>query len=293
MVRVLPAALALFVISVGTSIASAANDLNITQQLASSVPGFGSPLPTIGTNVEGGSVFSNFVRFHEDGQFFFKIPGGLIRFEQPEAEPFAWSALFWCGDLTFTGVSDANKTWPNEIGYAGHCVRTFLSDITDGGTSGSQQSQKIKATNIFTDTTSVAAIYLPHTNMFEGTIHKNTDGHVFRYYDSGLYPTISFQGWEAHDEGKQIITGSWSAIGNFEMITPVEAAELITNMDEGDFTKQNFDTLYQKYFNLNHFEEEENNESQAVDNTQVNDAIGLPITSVSLLMIAIVLSFWL
>ena len=74
-------------IYVGTSIASAANDLNITQQLASSVPGFGSPLPTIGTNVEGGSVFSNFVRFHEDGQFFFKIAGGLIRFEQPEAEP--------------------------------------------------------------------------------------------------------------------------------------------------------------------------------------------------------------
>ena len=34
-------------IYVGTSIASAANDLNITQQLASSVPGFGSPLPTM------------------------------------------------------------------------------------------------------------------------------------------------------------------------------------------------------------------------------------------------------
>ena len=53
--------------SVVRVIAEDAED-NIISKLGNKVPGFGSPIPTIGSNVEGKSVFTNFANFYDDGQ---------------------------------------------------------------------------------------------------------------------------------------------------------------------------------------------------------------------------------
>ena len=202
----------------------------------------------------------------------------MIQFEKSDAKPFVWSALFWCGDLTFTGVPDevsaATTTYGNGIndegiGYVGHCVRGFLSDITNGGESGSQQSQVMinsKQKGAFTDTTSVAALYIPQTNVFEGTIHKNTDNHVFRFWDSGLSNSkIQFQGWEVHDEGLDTSTGSWSAVGDFEIISPVQASELLT-IQKFDFTKDEFQNLYSRLHSINN-NDDDNDENDSTTST--------------------------
>lgn len=205
-----------------------------------------------------------------------------------------WSALFWCGDLTFTGVpvpavgekfsttttngnhgtSDEEQQEGSNIGYVGHCVRGFLSDITNGGQSGAQHSQAMihnsKQKGAFTDTTSVSAMYLPHTNVFEGTMHKNTDNHVFRFWDSGLLSSnssdIPFQGWEVHDEGLETSTSSWSAIGQFDIISSVQASELLT-MTTLNFTKEEFKNLYGRLHSINN----RKNKDKDQDNNNDND----------------------
>ena len=73
-----------------------------------------------GFNVEGGSVFENYVNALRNKQLFWIVTGTFL-FEKPESEPVPASILQWCGDLTF---SDFNNS--SIIGYAGRCVRMFL-----------------------------------------------------------------------------------------------------------------------------------------------------------------------
>mmetsp|Transcript_393 Transcript_393/g.448 ORF Transcript_393/g.448 Transcript_393/m.448 type:complete len:173 (-) Transcript_393:98-616(-) len=145
-----------------------------------------------------------------------------------------------------------------------------------------------KQKGAFTDTTSVAALYIPHTNVFEGTIHKNTDNHLFRFWESGLSTSkIPFQGWEVHDEGLKSSTSSWSAIGRFNIITAIQASELLT-MTTLNFTKEEFKNLYGRLHSINNKqnngnddEYDESTTTTSVTNTRKQSTFSSAATTIS------------
>ena len=53
--------------TMGEEVQDSRNTMTLSQ-LEKNVPGFGSPVPTIGYNIEGNSVFTNFVNFYNDEQ---------------------------------------------------------------------------------------------------------------------------------------------------------------------------------------------------------------------------------
>ena len=70
-----------------------------------------------GYNVQGGSVFTNFVNALNDGQFFY-LGTGTVVYEKPGTEPIIGTGLTWCSDLTFSDLSNSSN-----IGYAVRCIQ--------------------------------------------------------------------------------------------------------------------------------------------------------------------------
>jgi hypothetical protein len=88
-----------------------------------------APLP--GYNVEGTSVFTNFVRAYNDKQLFFIQTGRDIS-EKPESDSQHLTFLNWCSDLTFSDFRSNSSI----LGYAGRGVGMFLTVNADAVASG-------------------------------------------------------------------------------------------------------------------------------------------------------------
>lgn len=94
-------------------------------QLESLVPGFGSAAPVIGTNVDGGSVLTNFFNANQGGQFFWMVTGHA-QYEKPSSLPVVYNAGIWCSDLTFTDFESGIMP----MGYTGHCLSFTLDEVS-------------------------------------------------------------------------------------------------------------------------------------------------------------------
>ena len=160
-----------------------------------------------GFNVEGGSVFGNFVNAFNNRQSFFVGPNNLV-YENPGSEPVRGAALYWCSDLTFSDFSISSL-----MGYTGRCVGMFLAGYAQAITaSGGQLTYEYSEGN-FRFTSGISAVFVEQLNIFQGQHHSNTDDYVLRYFDDGL-KTIPAIGWEGNDEGDKspnAATSSWSA----------------------------------------------------------------------------------
>ena len=60
-----------------------------------------------GYNVQGGSVFTNYVNAVNDGQFFYLETGSSV-YEKPGTEPIIGTGLTWCSDLTSSDFSNSS-----------------------------------------------------------------------------------------------------------------------------------------------------------------------------------------
>jgi hypothetical protein len=78
-----------------------------------------------GYNIDGGSVFTNFVNAFNNKQFFF-IRTGTNVYEKPATEPIRGSVIAWCSDLTFSDLSNSSL-----MGYAARCVGKFLTGYVE------------------------------------------------------------------------------------------------------------------------------------------------------------------
>ena len=192
-------------------------------------------------NVDGKSVFANFVNAFNNGQFFL-IRNVVVVYEKPSSETVKGILLHWCSDLSFTGIQ--NNSSSSSPGYAGRCVFMFLgSFLADASAAGAQQTSA--STNDFTATTGISAVFVEQLNIFQGEFQKNTDDYVFRYWDDGR-PSMPLIGWEGHDEGDlspNAATSAWSGVGEFKC-TSVEDVAKLFNTTTDKLTPDTFKDVY-------------------------------------------------
>jgi len=67
--------------------------------------GLKDELPKPGYNTEGGSVFDNYVKVQNDGQFFL-LEKGNIQYETPSSASVEVFSLLWCSNLHFTSSNN-------------------------------------------------------------------------------------------------------------------------------------------------------------------------------------------
>jgi hypothetical protein len=200
-----------------------------TDQLYAKISSTAAPAP--GYNADGTSVFTNFVDAVNDGQFFQLRTASAVT-EKPGSEAVQLSFLDWCSDLTFSDLNNSSL-----MGYAGRCVRMGLAGYAEAQTAGGQISLDYS--------TGISAVYSEQLNSFEGQYHSNTDDFVHRYWDDGR-KTMSWIGWEGHDEGDMspsAATSSLSAFGEITWMSVEEVAQLL-NKSADEFTPEKFKQVY-------------------------------------------------
>ncbi len=101
-----------------------------TDQMYGTLVSTAAPAP--GYNVEGGSVFQNYVDAVNNGQLLFLWTGSWV-YEKPDSETVPLTFLNWCSDLTFSDFNNSSL-----IGYAARCVGMFLAGYTEAQAAGAQ-----------------------------------------------------------------------------------------------------------------------------------------------------------
>ena len=205
--------------------------------------------PAPGFNVQGGSVFTNFVNAVNDGQFFLLRTGSWL-YEKPGSEPVKWTLLHWCSDLTSSDLSNSSL-----MGYAARCVQMILAGYAEAQTAGAQ-SPYVYSEGEFTNTMGISAVFVEQLNIFQGQYHANTDDYVHRYWDNGR-KTMPLIGWEGHDEGDMspnTATASWSWFGEVTWMSVEEVAQMF-NTSTDEFTPNKFKQVYLDTWIKEHEEE--------------------------------------
>ena len=213
-------------------------------QLEALVPGVGTPVPLIGTNIDGESVFTNFVTAYDEGQFFI-LYNGIISYERPSAEPFEVTTLLWCSDLVFSALADVSD---QAIGYSGRCIIVRLTEPSDFVQSGAGVSDYEELNiNSFVDTFGISSVFVPQMNVLQGVMHKHTDNYVRMFWDDGR-PTMAMNGWENHDAGDaspNAHTSSWSNVATCRWLSVEQTASLL-RVETSDLSPDKFGNIYEQ-----------------------------------------------
>ncbi|KAL7548252.1 hypothetical protein ACHAWF_011546 [Thalassiosira exigua] len=225
---------------------SLANDTNANKQLALDTTDISAldanvtaaSLAAPGENLEGTSIFRNFIRAFEDGQFFWRV-SGHGQFEKPFSDIVEFELLYWCSNLHFTNFTEGSP-----IGYTGNCVADSLKELNEAAEAGAQLTL-VEVKDQFMQDSGISAVYIPQTNIFEGQSHANTDNYVWRFWDDGgaSMQTII---WEVHDEGDltpNMATSSFSGVYRWDWISVEEASALI-GLSTSDITPESFEEIY-------------------------------------------------
>ena len=199
----------------------------------------------------GDNAFSNLVNAYNDRQFFL-IRNLVLVYEKPSSEPVKGSSLFWCSDLSFSGIQNSSRSSP---GYAGRCLEMLLGNyLADMLAVGAQNTGA--SLEDFTSTWGISAVFVEQLNVIEGQLHKNTDDYVIRYWDDGR-SSMPVIGWEGHDEGDlspNAATSAWSSVGEF-IWTSVEDVAKLLNTTADEFTPETFKQVYADVWIKEHEEE--------------------------------------
>ena len=206
---------------------------------------------SLGYNVDEESAFSNLVNAYNDRQFFL-IRNSVSVYEKPSSEPVKGSPLFWCSDLSFTGIQNSSRSSP---GYAGRCLEMWLGNILADILAAGAQNTGITAEG-FSETRGISAVFVEQLNVIQGQVHKNNDDLVFRYWDDGR-SSMPLIGWEGHDEGDlspNAATSALSGVGEF-IWTSVEDVVTLLNTTADEFTPETFKQVYADVWIKEHEEE--------------------------------------
>ena len=234
-----------YALSASAAIAAASNIIpSVTAELTTEELSMNLPATPAspGYNNDGRSVYTNLVNANNDGQFFLIWNAGAQVDEKPSSETEKGSGFYWCSDLSFTGIQNSSSP-----GYAGRCVYMWLpwlgNLLAEVLAAGSQIP--ILSTEDFTSTRGISAVFVQQLNVIEGQVHKNSDDWVNRYWDDGR-SSMTFIGWEGHDEGdmsSNAATSAWSSVGEY-IWTPVEDVAKLFNTTTDKFTPETFKDFY-------------------------------------------------
>ena len=181
---------ALYVLTASVSIPFVAAQKNQTEittdQLYAKIS---STAATPGFNVDGGSVFNNYVNAFNNKQLFFLGTSRIDVRERPGSIPTQPIIFYWCSDLTFSDLSNSSL-----MGYAGRCVAIKLAKKLGKGKVADiialiEAGDKLPfaySPGDFVKTRSISAVYVEQLNIFQGQLHSNTDDWVVRNWDRGL-----------------------------------------------------------------------------------------------------------
>ena len=262
-----------------TDVKNAGDTTTFDESILNDLPEMGLTLPELGSNIDGGSVFSNYIKAQNDGQFFL-LWEGITNYEKPSSSKVDVSVLFWCSDLEFIEIDNVNTG--NGIGYTAHCLQAYFKDfLTNANNAGGQNVHLPITTDEFIGTTSLSAVYMHQKNIFEGQYHKATDNYVVRFMDDGQ-TSMPIIGWEVHDEGDtspNAATSSWSGAGKHSWIPVGEAARLLNNNAE-EFTPEKFSNIYKDVWFADPLHDDSNvedtNPRDAAVDTALFDESSLP-----------------
>ena len=237
----------LFAMATAPAAAALTSERLEVEHLEALVPGIGTPVPLIGGNIDGESVFTNFVTAHNEGQFFI-LYNGMMTYEKPSAEAFEVTTLLWCSDLVFSalaGVSD------RAVGYSGRCIIVRLtepSDFVDSG-AGISDYEELNI-NDFVDTFGISTVFIPQMNVLQGVMHKHTDNYARMFWDDGR-PTMAMNGWENHDEGDEspnAHSSSWSNVATCRWLSAEQTASLL-RVETSNLSPDKFGDIYEQVWN--------------------------------------------
>jgi hypothetical protein len=217
-------------------------------------------MPVIGSNIDGGSVFTNYANLRRNGQFF-HVGTGHMHLETFATAPYRTALVHWCSQLAFTDTDKTVFGRPPVVGYTAHCLHISPFDLyitpyaTNGSAANAHGTGSLgKITEEFEKTVagyslsiSLNANYVPQTNIFEVEYHSNTDNFMIRMWDDGS-PASGTIGFEVHDAGDtspMAASTSYSFVGSIEWATVEDAAHIL-NMDPNEFTPETFADLYEK-----------------------------------------------
>ena len=198
-----------------------------------------NPAPP-GKNVDGGSVFENFVKAYNQKELFFTREA-TTTYEKPGSESVVTQGLYWCSDLTFTDFT-TDSTKPK--GFTGRCVSGFWGGYDAATEAGAEL--EFDEEKSFTDTDGISQVFVEQLNIFEGEFHRNNDNGQWRFWDDGRATSPSL-GWEAQDDGNlhpNEVTSAFSMVFTMKWITAAEAADLLTDMTVDDLTPEKFEEVY-------------------------------------------------
>jgi hypothetical protein len=165
----------------------------------------------------------------------------------------AHAVLFWCGNLAFSDFMTNNGS--SYIGYAGRCAGMFLAGYAELLAAGNQfpfDASKLE----FAVALGISAVFVEQLNLFEGTLHVNSDDVTGRWWDDGRkrMPQIV---WEGNDEGNKnpnAATSAWTACSEITWVSTEEAAALL-NKTKVDLTPEAFVKVYANAWIKSHKEE--------------------------------------
>lgn len=194
-----------------------------------SLPGVGLPV-TRGTNMNGESIFTNYINAMKTGQFFL-VSAFNIMYEKPATNLLVGKSLSWCMDIQqtdFTSVLSSEMSSDNAhprlgFGFSARCVFRRIIDRAVFESTGASLL-KGDSSQLWSGTALISSVYSPEANGMEMIMAGNADNVVIRCLDDGTSLT-PYTKLELHDEG-DIVSSSFSAVGTFEWITNDDAADL-------------------------------------------------------------------
>ena len=186
------------------------------------------------------SVFSNYMTLKNEGQGF-ALADGIALFEEPDSDALAGTFLYWISDLTFFGNSVK--------GYAGRMMRVFLTPgfpelVLDVG--GRVPTLVEVMNNVSATFHGISSVYIPHLDIFSGTIGTYDDNAIYQFWDDGTKssPWTAYEVLDHGDPYKQSFSSGWSGVAVMNWVEVDEVAEA-TGIDSSLLTLETFDTLYE------------------------------------------------
>ena len=132
--------------------------------LISGLPYIGTaPSSAIGTNLDGGSVFTNMQNAITNDQFFLRWVG-MIQYEDPTADVASPAGIYWCSSIEPSMRHFAADVPP---AYSALCLYAPVKDQADQiATSGADLAEL--EVGAFSSTNSYSAIFVPALNAMQG-----------------------------------------------------------------------------------------------------------------------------
>ena len=211
---------------------------NLTADFPHLLPHLGQPLPPIGSNSAGASVFANYQNLRTHRQGFFLRTGCSV-YESPAHPNECGSVLYWFGDLTF-GVnnSSSRSSTTTTVGYAGHAINFFLDE--EAFRSGSS----IPLDEVGKRPDAISAVFVLQSNVFVGSILATYDNWILRFWDDGSANATQMVGGETADVGDGV-SSVFALVATCQWIAVERAADIL-GVEPDYLTPESFADMYEE-----------------------------------------------